>query len=92
MNISWLKSRTGAGRPIAEGNSAHATPEAPIDSRAERYFARAARYNAIATELGYLSLEVAVRAGRMSEILRRADAGKDGAVGSSHLDPPGPAT
>jgi hypothetical protein len=44
------------------------------DSRAERYFAKAAAYNAAASELGFLSLEAAVRAGRMGEVVRRASA------------------
>ena len=45
-----------------------------LDPRAARYFAMAARYNAAAEELGYLSLEHAVRAGRMTDILRCAGA------------------
>ena len=42
------------------------------DPRAVRYFSLAARYNAAAAELGYLSLEHAVRAGRMPDVLRMA--------------------
>jgi hypothetical protein len=43
------------------------------DPRAARYFSMAARYNAAAVELGYLSLEHAVKAGRMPDVLRRAE-------------------
>jgi hypothetical protein len=50
------------------------SPAAVPDSRAERYFARAAAYNAAASEMGFLSLEAAVRAGRMGEVVRRASA------------------
>ena len=44
------------------------------DPRAVRYFSIAARYNSAAAELGYLSLEHAVRAGarRMPDVLRMA--------------------
>jgi len=56
-------------RPAAIGGES-AVP----DSRAERYFAKAAAYNAAASELGFLSLEAAVRAGRMGEVVRRASA------------------
>ena len=44
------------------------------DPRALRYFSIAARYNAAAAELGYLSLEHAVKAGRMPDVLRMASA------------------
>jgi hypothetical protein len=43
------------------------------DPRAVRYFSIAARYNAAAAELGYLSLGDAIKAGRMPEVLRRAE-------------------
>ena len=42
------------------------------DPRAVRYFSIAARYNAAAADLGYLSLEHAVRAGRMPDVLQMA--------------------
>lgn len=42
------------------------------DPRAVRYFSIAARYNAAAAKLGYLSLEHAVKAGRMPDVLRIA--------------------
>ena len=42
------------------------------DPRALRYFSIAARYNAAAAKLGFLSLEHAVRAGRMPDVLRMA--------------------
>ena len=55
------------------------TPTAQtLDPRAERYFATADRYNRAATDLGYLSLEHAIRAGRMPEILSRAAGLDDG--------------
>ncbi len=63
------------GRRLDEAHPIHLpspTPEPALDPRAARYFEQAARYNAAATELGYLSLEHAVRAGKMPEILRRA--------------------
>ena len=65
-------------RLLAPGRPAEAHDHSPapsLDPRAERYFATAARYNAAATDLGYLSLEHAVRAGRMADILRRVAAG-----------------
>jgi hypothetical protein len=52
------------------------------DPRAVRYFSIAARYNAAAAELGYLSLEQAVKAGRMPEVLRRAESRAQEGVGS----------
>jgi hypothetical protein len=60
----WRRSRP---TPIGDESAAP-------DSRAERYFAKAAAYNAAASELGFLSLEEAVRAGRMGEVVRRASA------------------
>ena len=63
------------GRRLDEAHPIHLpspTPEPALDPRAARYFEQAARYNAAATELGYLSLEHAVRAGKMPEILHRA--------------------
>jgi hypothetical protein len=51
------------------------------DPRAVRYFSIAARYNAAAAELGYLSLEHAVKAGRMPEVLRRAETHERAVVG-----------
>jgi len=54
--------------------SEKAVPEAPPspDPRAVRYFSIAARYNAAAAALGYLSLGHAVKAGRMPDVLRMA--------------------
>ncbi len=54
------------------------------DPRAARYFAKAERFNAIAAELGYLSLEHAIRAGRMREIYARVSAAQPSDA------PPGP--
>ena len=59
-------------RPSSESPSSDSTPV--LDPRAARYFAMAARYNTAAEELGYLSLEHAVRAGRMPDILQRVGA------------------
>jgi hypothetical protein len=47
-------------------------PAPSPDPRAVRYFSIAARYNAAAAALGYLSLEHAVKAGRMPDVLRIA--------------------
>jgi hypothetical protein len=44
------------------------------DPRAARYLAKAHRFNAVATELGYESLEHAIKAGRMREIFARVSA------------------
>ena len=63
------------GRRLDEAHPIHLpspTPEPALDPRAARYFEQAARYNAAARDLGYLSLEHAVRAGKMPEILHRA--------------------
>jgi len=46
-------------------------PESERDPRAVRYFSLAASYNAVAAEMGYASLEHAVKAGQMPELLRR---------------------
>jgi hypothetical protein len=60
-------------RPRQSGAAALPSPTHPlVDPRAERYFAIAARYNAAAADLGYQSLEHAVRAGKMPDVLRRA--------------------
>ena len=62
-------------RPISRPTRSPSSVSAPLlDPRAARYFAMAARYNGAAEELGYLSLEHAVRAGRMPDILRRVGA------------------
>jgi hypothetical protein len=66
----WRRSNSA---PIG-GDRKTTSPSAVPDSRAERYFAKAAAYNAAASEMGFLSLEAAVRAGRMGEVVRRAAA------------------
>lgn len=45
------------------------------DTRAQRYFSTAERYNAAAADLGFKSLEDALKAGRMREIVRRVEEG-----------------
>jgi hypothetical protein len=66
----WRRSNSS---PIGRDNKT-SPPSAVPDSRAERYFAKAAAYNAAASQMGFLSLEAAVRAGRMREVVRRAAA------------------
>ena len=44
------------------------------DTRAKRYFSKAAQYNAAAVELGYESFEAALQAGHLMEIVRKAEA------------------
>ena len=56
-----------------EGTSSIPALVSPQDPRAVRYFSTAARYNAVAAELGYPSFEFAVKAGRMNDIIRRAE-------------------
>jgi AraC-like DNA-binding protein len=53
--------------------------------RAARYFARAGRINAIAAEMGYESLEHAIRAGRMREIFQRVSPPASDAAEGAHL-------
>ena len=65
--------RRSSPEPMRGENRTTPVPPVP-DSRAERYFAKAAAYNAAASEMGFLSLESAVRAGRMGEVVRRASA------------------
>jgi hypothetical protein len=56
-------------RAIPTSASTHNAP----DPRAVKYFALAARYNAAATEMGFQSLEAALSAGQLREVLRRAE-------------------
>ncbi len=46
--------------------------ETARDPRAVRYFSVAASYNAAAADMGFPSLEHAVKAGQMREVVRRA--------------------
>ncbi len=55
------------------------------DPRAVRYFALAARYNAAATAMGFLSLEAALGAGQLREVLRRAGLAEE-AEGAEHTE------
>jgi hypothetical protein len=68
--IRWA---SGVGRSWSSGDLSDALPKSvPTDDpRASRYLATAAGYNRVAEEMGYRSLQDAITAGRMSEIIRR---------------------
>jgi hypothetical protein len=66
--IRWA---IGVGRSWSSGDLSDALPKSvPTDDpRASRYLATAAGYNRAAEEMGYRSLQDAITAGRMSEII-----------------------
>ena len=66
----WSAAAVSGPPRISKKTVADVAPSS--DPRAVRYFSIAARYNAAAADLGYLSLEHAVRAGRMPDVLRMA--------------------
>jgi len=71
MKLSLWSPDILSGPPRTSENAVPEVPPSP-DPRAVRYFSIAARYNAAAAALGYLSLGHAVKAGRMPDILRIA--------------------
>ncbi len=81
MKLFLWSAGTVSGPPHISEKTVPETAPSP-DPRAVRYFSIAARYNAAASELGYLSLEHAVRAGRMTDVLRRAESHVHECVGS----------
>jgi hypothetical protein len=48
--------------------------DAAAAQRAARYFSKSEQYNKAAADMGYLSFEAAIRAGKMKDILERAGA------------------
>jgi hypothetical protein len=86
--------RRSSSSPIGRDNKT-SPPSAVPDSRAERYFAKAAAYNAAASQMGFLSLEeppcVLAGWGRLSGVRRLRQCRKRRNVGIKRDCGPGAA-